>query len=223
MARLAEYLSALSTLYGSAEHVHFDTVGKGSALLQVWADAPAIATVMTQLSSVGPGAAAAPVDQAYAYLDELLRRDDAVGAVQVDGAVILAFPGRNIKMVEPVSITKPTTFDGTAIKIGGRGASIPVTVKDLEGHIPRCQVRGLVNAKKLARHYLEAPIRIHGSGRWTRGRDGKWALDLLDIQHWEFLDSSAPDKVLAVLASPENGWAQIPHPQAEWRKLRGLD
>lgn len=223
MARLAAYLSALSTLYGSAEHVHFDRVGKGSALLQVWVDAPAMTTVMTQLSSAGAGAAPAAVDKAYAHLDDLLRGDDAVGAVQVDGAVILTFPGRNRKNVEPISITKPTTIDGTVIKIGGRDSSIPVSVKDLDGQVLRCQVRGLANAKKLSRHYLEAPIRLHGSGRWTRERDGKWVLELFDIQSWEILDPSAPDKVLSILASPENGWAQMNNPQAEWRKLRGLD
>ncbi|ATQ74870.1 hypothetical protein CR152_10300 [Massilia violaceinigra] len=223
MSRLAEYLSALSTLYGSDEYFHFDMVDNGSALLQVWVDEPAMTTVMTQLASVGAGTAAAPIHKAYNQLDCLLREDNAVGAVHVHGGVVLAFPGRNRKIVETVSITKLTTIDGTVIKIGVRDSSIPVTLKDLEGQVVRCQIRGVANAKRLSRHYLEAPIRVHGSGRWTRGQDGKWILDILDIDSWEILDQSSPEGLLSVLASPDNGWAQMSNPQAEWRKLRGLD
>jgi hypothetical protein len=223
MVRLAEYLSALSTLYGSEEHVHFDTVEKGSALLQVWVDEPAMTTVMKQLSSVGSGTATTAIDKAYHKLDSLLRDDNAVGAVHAQGGVVLSFPGRNRKIAEVVSITKSTTVDGTVIKIGGRDASIPVTLQDLDGQLLRCQIRGSTKAKNLSRHYLESPIRVHGSGRWTRGQDGKWRLELLDIDSWEVLDSSSPEDVLAVLASPDNGWAKMSHPQAEWRKLRGLD
>ncbi|NHZ90229.1 hypothetical protein F2P45_14570 [Massilia sp. CCM 8733] len=223
MARLAEYLSALSALYGSEDHVHFDMVETGSALLQAWVDEPAMTTVMKQLSSVDSGTATAAIDKAYYKLDSLLRDDNAVGAVHVQGGIVLSFPGRNRKIAEVVSITKATTVDGTVIKIGGRDASIPVTLQDLEGQLLRCQIHGISKAKNLSRHYLEAPIRVHGNGRWTRAQDGKWNLELLDIDSWEILDPSSPQDVLAVLASPDNGWAKMAHPQAEWRKLRGLD
>lgn len=223
MARLAEYLSALATLYGSQEQVHFDMVEQGSALLQVWVDQAAITTVMKQLSSVGTGTAAVSIERAYHQLDTLLREDKAVGAVHAQGGTVLSFPGRNRTIAETVSITKATTIDGTVIRIGGRDATIPVTLQDLEGQLLRCQIRGSAKAKHLARHYLDAPIRVHGSGRWARGQDGKWVLELLDIDDWEILDASSPEEVLAVLASPDNGWAKMSHPQSEWRKLRGLD
>ena len=55
MARLAEYMAHLAALYGSEERVHFDKLKKGSAILQVIVDEPAIPKVFQRLQSVKSG------------------------------------------------------------------------------------------------------------------------------------------------------------------------
>ncbi|WP_211467295.1 hypothetical protein [Collimonas silvisoli] len=224
MARLAAYLAELATLYGSEDQVHFSKLKKGSAILQVVVEEPAYPKVFRRLQSVNNGDAIPDVKKAYKALDELLRSDNAVGSIsRVSGGKVLEFPGRKAQIPETYTISQPTTVDGVVIKIGGKDETIPVTLKDQEGKVINCQIRGAANAKALSKHYLEDPIRVHGTGKWVRCGDGTWELESLHIQTWEDLDTAPIDEVLASLKAVQgNGWKTMDNPLQEWRKMRGL-
>lgn len=223
MARLAEYLAQLATLYGSEECVHFDKIKKGSAILQVIVDEPAILKVSQRLRSVKSGDPDQEAKKAYTALDRLLRADNAVGTISREkGGKVLEFPGRKAPAPEVYTITQPTTVDGVVIKIGGKDNTIPVTLRDQEGKLINCQIRGEAQAKALSQHYLESPIRVHGTGKWIRYSDGNWAIDSLQIQSYEPLDVTALDDVLKELRSvPGNGWKTMSDPIQVWKKMRG--
>jgi hypothetical protein len=225
MARLAEYLAELAALYGNEERVHFDKLKKGSAILQVVIEEPAFPKVFQRLQSVKSGDPDPEAQKAYKALDRLLRSDNAVGSISRSaGGKVLDFPGRKAPTPESYTINQPTTVDGVVIKIGGKDETIPVTLKDQEGKVVNCQIRGAANAKELSRHYLESPIRVHGTGKWIRYGDGTWEIDTLYIQSWEELDVSPLDEVLSNIRSVQgNGWSSIDNPVKEWRKMRGLE
>lgn len=226
MARLAEYLSSLAALYGSAEAVHFESVTKGSAKLNVCIEEQAVSKVMCRLQSVNSASALEEVQKAYYELDNLLRADDAIGTISTGkkGGKILDFPGRTIIPQEIVIISQPTTVDGVIIKIGGKDATIPVHLRDQEGKVIRCEVRGEAYAKELSKYYLDKPIRAHGLGKWSRDPEGNWEIQLLTIQSHEELDVTPLDVVLNDFKNVGgNGWNKMELPLIEWRKLRGLE
>ncbi|OWY33702.1 hypothetical protein [Herbaspirillum aquaticum] len=225
MARLASYLAELAALYGSEERVHFDKLKKGSAIVQVFVEEPAFAKVYSRLQSVKTGDPDPEAQKAYKALDTLLRSDNAVGSISRErGGKVLDFPGRKAPVVETYVVMQPTTVDGTVIKIGGRDDTIPVTLRDQEGKIINCQIRGAANAKALSHHYLEAPIRVHGVGKWCRDAAGTWEIDTLHIQSWEELDTTPLDEIVqTIFVQPKGGWKSVDDPIATWRKLRGLE
>ena len=177
MARLAEYLAQLAALYGSTELVHFKKVKKGSAILQVSVEEPAYPKVLQRLQSVKLNEADTELQKTYKNIDRLLRNDNAVGSISgIKGGKILDFPGRKLPSPEVVTVTQPTTIDGVVIKIGGKDETIPVSLRDQEGKIVNCQIRGEASAKELSRYYLSAPISAHVSGKWIRYPNGHWEI-----------------------------------------------
>ena len=171
MARLAQYLSQLAELYGSTERVHFDKLKKGSAIVQVSVEDMAVPKVLERLNSAKSVTPDPDVEKAYKAIDAMLRRDNAVGTISRPGAgrasKVIEFPGRRNPEAETHVVLQPTTVDGVVIKIGGRDETIPVLIKDIEGHEVNCQIRGAVRAKELAKHYLGNTLRFHGNGKWV--------------------------------------------------------
>lgn len=227
MARLAQYLTQLSLLYGNNENVHFEKVKKGSALLQVAVEEVAFPKVFKRLQSVKT--LARDVDQdvtkAYKALDALLRNDNAVGSIsRSKGGKILDFPGRKMPSPECYSVVQPTSVDGVIIKIGGKDDTIPVALRDQEGKLFNCQVRGQTFAKELSAYYLGHQLRVHGDAKWTRSADGVWEMEILNIASYEEIDSEPLDKVFEELKNiPNNGWTKLDDPLKEWKKNRGIE
>jgi hypothetical protein len=224
MARLAEYLKELSVLYGSQPHVHFESVTEGSACLKVRIEDEAMPHVDARLSLVKDGSAATDATKAYAALDRLLRADNSSASIYIEkGRNILVFAGCSQPLPDTISVTQQTTIDGVVIKIGGRDDTIPVLIRDPEGKNIRCVVRGYAQAKELAKYYLDAPLRLHGLGKWVRDDEG-WNLEQLTIQSWVVLDQTPAAQVLAQFAHVENNlWGSYDDPLDEWKKMRGLD
>jgi hypothetical protein len=125
--------------------------------------------------------------------------------------------------IDCYAITQPSSADGVVIMIGGKGDTIPVTLRDAEGKLITCEIRGTASAKSLARYYLAGPIRVHGDGKWVRSAAGVWQLESLLIETWEELDTAPLDEVLAEIGKVAgNGWRAMDEPLLEWRKMRGL-
>lgn len=225
MARLAEYLVELARLYGNESAVHFDKVKRGSALLQVNIDEPAVPLVVRRLKLVPTSEGDNQAKKAFQAIDKLLRVDNAVGTITAGTkSKILEFPGRRAAEDLVFVVSQPTTIDGVVIKIGGKDETIPVTLRDQEGVVFNCQIKGQARAKELSRFFLGAPIRAHGTGKWKRYPDGNWELDSLFIQDYEELDSSPAEEVLSAITQiAGNGWKKMDDPLGAWRKLRGIE
>lgn len=223
MSRLAEYLAQLAALYGSEERVHFEKLKKGSAIVQVAIEEPAFPKVYQRLQSVKTGDPDPEAQKAFKAIDKLLRQDNAVGTLsRPSTGKILDFPGRKLPVVETHTIHQATTIDGSVIKIGGRDETIPVLLQDQEGKTFKAEVRGKANAKELSKHYLEAPLRFHGQGKWIRYANGAWELDMLYIQSYEEIDSVPANVIIDELRGIRgNGWASMKDPLEEWKKMRG--
>ncbi|MDM5177327.1 hypothetical protein PO883_08985 [Massilia sp. DJPM01] len=117
----------------------------------------------------------------------------------------------------PVIIDTATHVDGFIVGMTSCDGMTEATLEDMEGQPVRCQLRDGVQAA-IALLDWSMPVRVHGLGRWRREHDGRWQLELVRVAGWAAVDEAAPDEVLAVLMSPENGWAKLPNPQEEWRE-----
>ncbi|WP_118183263.1 hypothetical protein [Paraburkholderia phosphatilytica] len=225
MARLAQYLAHLSVLYGNDDSVHFEKLRKGSAIVQVAIEEPAFPKVFQRLQSVKTGDPDPEAQKAFRSIDRLLRADNAVGTITRSGkAKILEFPGRKLPVVDPITIFQPTTVDGVVIRIGGRDETIPVTVRDIEGKVLNCEIRGVAQAKDLSRHFLAETLRLSGNGKWSRTSGGTWELESLIIQSFEVVDEAGLDEVIEALrAVKNNAWTEVDDPVAAWKKIRGVD
>lgn len=225
MARLAEYLVHLSALYGQDDSVHFEKLRKGSAIVQVTIEEPAFPKVLQRLQSVRTGDPDPEAQKAFRAIDKLLRADNAVGAIMRSGkAKILEFPGRKLPVVDPITIYQPTTLDGVVIRIGGRDDTIPVAVRDREGTVFKCEIRGVAQAKELSRHFLAETLRLSGNGKWSRTNAGRWELESLAIQSFDVLDDAGLDEVVEALRGVKNNaWGDVDDPVSVWKKIRGVD
>jgi hypothetical protein len=225
MARLAQYLAHLSALYGSDDSVHFEKLRRGSAIVQVTIEEPAFPKVFQRIQSVRTGDPDPEAQKAFRSIDRMLRIDNAVGTITRSGkAKILEFPGRKLPIVDPITIHQPTTVDGVVIRIGGRDDTIPVAVRDLEGRVVSCEIRGQAQAKELSRYFLGETLRLSGNGKWSRTTTGAWSLESLLIQSFEILDDAPLDDVLSALRGVRhNGWAEVDDPLEAWKKMRGVD
>jgi hypothetical protein len=214
MSRLAEYMAELARLLGEQERVHFSHMESGSAVLVSSIEDHAIPKVADRLHKLRDGLGPNDAMQAYKALDGLLAKDNAVATLTGEGgAEIIAFPGRTRpKPVRYGPFREEGSLDGTVIRLGGRGDTIPVLLRDAGGAEYPCQTT-LELSKKLALHYRGATVRIFGSGKWVREESGSWTLQQFDITNFEIIDDAPLTDVVAKLRAVEG---------AEWGKDASL-
>ncbi len=223
MARLAEYMSDLAAMYGERESVHFVKLEKSSAVLVQRVDGDALPKVRNRVlqarDGLGPG-----VD-AYKRVNQLLREDHAVGEiVEEAGTTIVQFPGRLQPETEPFGPFSQTgTLDGQVIRLGGKGASVPVHLQSETGGTYICTAtRDL--AKQLGRYIFGPEVRIAGTGRWLRGGDGEWKLDGFSISSFEPLRNEPLSAVVARLRdTPGSDWNNAEDPWSDLKRIRSDD
>lgn len=205
MARLAEYMAGLARLLGEQEHVHFKDLEPGSAILVSRIEEPAVPKVGERLQRVREGRAPKDALEAFKTLDTLLARDNAIGTlIPPEGADIIAFPGRTRpKPMQYGPFRERGSLDGVVIRLGGRDESIPVLLRDGEAEYT-CQASVAVS-KRLAKHYLGAKLRVHGSGKWVREEDKTWTLQRFDIETFEVLDDAPLSEMVERLHAVEGG------------------
>ena len=152
--------------------------------------------------------------KAFATLDEMLRKDNATGALEhSDGAVILPFPGRD-QAEPPVfgPFRQDGTLDGQVLRVGGKDDTVPVHLRD--GAIIHTGLYTTADlARQIAQHLLGPVIRVHGAGTWFRGNDGTWELRSFKITEFELLSEEPLKDVVEALRSLEGGsWSDLPDP-----------
>ncbi|MDN5882601.1 MAG: hypothetical protein L0H37_09545 [Nitrosospira sp.] len=222
MARLAEYLTKLSTMFGYKEHVHFLKVRKGSAIPEITVDTETALKVATRLHLVGKPDSPPELGRAYQEINRMLRDDNASARLKLKrGSVVVNFPGKKTPLAEEVVVHDQGDLDGIIIRVGGKDDSVPVWVEGERRVIYKCQTsRDL--ARKLATYLFDQPIRVVGNGQWRRTPAHKWELEKFEIKSFEVLDAALLEHVINELRQVEgNPWNEMDDPQAELRKLKG--
>lgn len=203
MSRLAEYMAELARLLGEHERVHFSHLEPGSAVLVSNIEEPAAPKVTERIAKVRDGRGPKDAMTAFRNLDNMLAKDNAVGTLAAsESAQIIEFPGRmRPKPVKYGPFRERGSLDGIVIRIGGRDDTVPVLIQDSEAEF-HCQTSREVS-KRLAQHYLGAPVRVHGNGKWVREENGSWQLLEFYIEDFEVLDDSSLLDVVGKLRKVE--------------------
>lgn len=222
MARLAQYLAQLATLFGNKNHVHFLKVLKGSAVPVISVDHTAKPKVEARLRLVGSDEAPEDFIRAHHAINALLREDNATAYLRARGGPkIIEFKGAKTPLAEEVVLVEHGELDGVVIRIGGKDDSVPVYLEGEAGQFYRCNTKREI-AKQLAGHIFGDPVRVSGRGKWHRNADGNWELDLFDIQSFQSLDPTPLNQVVTDLRQVEgSAWNSFDNPQEELKKLRG--
>lgn len=208
MARLAEYMLALSDLIGQQESTHFVGVVEGSARLVSKVDTPAIPKAEARLNAVRQGGADAPKDAVKAYndIESMLANDNTVGKLLApSGAVIIPFVGkeRPKPLVFP-SFRQDGSIDGYIVRIGGQDATAHAILQD--GEVTYSGIRMPREVARVLCAYLYGPkLRLHGNGRWQRSQDGTWLLKDFDVSDHEILDDAPLSDLVAVIRDEIRG------------------
>jgi len=219
LGRLAAYLAELSKLLGEEPGVHFDRIERGSAVLVAWADEPVRPKLDDRLARVRVGDGPIDAAKALAKLNELLREDNAVGALQVGGAEIIPFPGRDLPRVETIGpVQQPTTIEGQLIRIGGKDRTVHFHLADRDRTWSGETTRQL--AKGMGQHLFGATLRVTGAGTWRRDVGGQWVLSRFQASGFEVLDDSPLAEALTKLRAVALGRGGL---NEQWRDLRGDD
>ncbi len=224
MERLAEYIAAFAKLLGEQRDVHFRSIEAGSAVLVAAIDAPAEPKVRERVVAVHDGGGPSDGRKAFADLDEMLRKDNATGALSdAAGAVVISFPGRN--RPEPLvygPFRQDGTIDGQLIRVGGKDETVPVHLRD--GAIIHT---GLVCtpeiARRIAPHLYGPTLRVHGAGTWFRTGVGAWELRNFRITDFEVLDDAPLLTVVEIFEGEGSDWSAFPIRCARcWRSAMAM-
>ena len=184
----AEYVTELVHILGEPKDINFVRLGRGSAKFIQKVKQHAIPSVRERIESVqhrkGPDEALS----AYARVNSLLVRDNAVGTLSLGGAKLLDFPGRKEKPEPPIGpVTQPDFLDGQLIRVGGKDATVPVHLREEDGTIHYCTAN-MAMAMQLAPYLYRQSLRVHGTGHWYRHDDGRWVLELFRIDSFDTLE-----------------------------------
>jgi hypothetical protein len=213
MARLAQYLTELSTLVGHNQSTHFDRLEAGSARLVYKIDAVDAPKVEQRLAQTGEISAPKDLRKAFETLDNMLANDNAVGELRNPaGAVIIPFPGRDRpKQLAFPAFRQDGSLDGQIVSIGGRDTTAHVILQD--GTVTYSNIKlSREMARKLRGYLYEQKVRLIGSGRWERSPEGAWKLLDFSVDRFEVLDDSSLSEVLASVRNiPDNGLTNSPN------------
>jgi hypothetical protein len=170
MVRLAAYMREFAILLGSEERVHFSKVKKGSTRLAAYPDDQAAPKVKARLEEIVASTAPRMALKARQDLDDLMASDNAIGHLEMDGALVIEFPGRLRPAQQRIGpVRRSTSIEGQIYQIGGKDETINVHLRGKDGEI-RAEV-SIELARRLAPHLLLGRVRLFGEGEWYRVND----------------------------------------------------
>jgi hypothetical protein len=218
MARLADYLAELALLLGERERVHFSGLKAGSAVVVADVEPQAVPKVRERLHEAEMPDAPADVARHYRKLNDMLRDDNAKGALQEGEQVVVHFPGREAPTrVGPV--TEEGELVGVLVRIGGTAQTVHAAIL-AEGRTHNCDLSPEL-ARRMAPCLFGPPLRVLGTGWWYRLPKGEWELERFRIRDFEELhDESLLETVERLRAVQGSEWAQVEDPWVELHRIR---
>lgn len=221
MKRLAQYMDKLAQLVGSPERVHFTKITKGSAQSAFNVEGVAAYEVSQRLKAANEDQFSEPA-KLRKEINKMLRDDGCVAYLRVlKGQKVIEFAGRKTPISEEVIVHDTGDLEGTVIRVGGRGNTIPVTLEGADGLPYRCWATKAI-AKQLAPYLFEEQVRVTGKGKWLRNSEGVWNMEEFQIlSHAVLEDSSLTEFVKDMREIPGSVWNEKADPQAELKRIRG--
>ncbi|MDR0564233.1 MAG: hypothetical protein LBG78_04775 [Azoarcus sp.] len=211
--RLAEYLSALSALFGDGVPIYFDRVTKGSAKLKFRVEAGVIENSLKSTPDV--------VDK----INNMLYEDNskAVFRQEKKGAKpLLSFIGNAANHEFVFTVREAGEFTGRIVRIGGLDETIPVSLVTPEGETIHCTAKHDM-AKRLKEYLLEPlDVTLFGQGKWER-IGGKWKVREFRIDSAELFNPKSCeefDEGLRRIREKGSGWDILSDPKAAWLEMR---
>lgn len=187
MRRLAEYMLEVARLLGEYDHVHFERVRKGSAVLASRVDFVAVPKVRARVRA-GASGEVTDLRRTWLKLDQMLASDNATGVLSEKGhkGLIFRFPGREAASAEIGPISQEGSIQGILVSIGGEDNTAHARLKDGD-EVRSCEISRDI-ARRLCPHLYGPTIRMLGRGRWRRTKEGAWELLHFKGHDFEILD-----------------------------------
>lgn len=217
MARLADYLKKLSTIFGNDDRVHFLRVDPGSALNVIEVDEEIEPAVIERTKSAAIGAGTKETVQAFQSLSESLEQDGFTAELENDTGDVIAHFAHALEVGETFGpFWQAGEVDGLLTRIEGIDESVHLTLWS-DGVRYNCVT---TQEKGKGLRYLDA-IRAVGRGQWYRNEKGKWELKKFIVSDIEPLEDDTLLEVVARLrAIPGNPLESLKDPIGEMLKLR---
>jgi len=219
MKRLAEYLAVLSKLFGQEELVRFRKQRKGSLCVDMSVPKDNSDQILQRIHK--SATLASEHYKHFKQLNEMLRADHSVGTIKAKGSkkTILFVPGRESLKEEPIKIKEDGTVQGIVIKVGGRDATVPVTLENNENEVIHCTTNRTL-AKQLAINLFGCTIRANGKGVWIRDYKG-WSLESFEISDFDVLEEISLSQSISNLKKIDTELQSMPDPLDMLKKIRG--
>jgi len=225
MAKLAEYMADFAALLDRENAAHFAGLEKGSTKIAALVEFEDVPKVNARLNDVRRGDPPKDAIRIFDQIDNRLANDNAIGRILVEGkegstAELLAFPGRTRPKARNYGpFNQDGHLDGVLISVGGKDDTISIRLQNGEMIYSNCETTRAI-ARELGKHLFE-PVRIRGTGRWTREADGKWVLHRFRIHSFEVLGTnSLRDTVAALRKIQGSEWQDMDNPLDELMDLR---
>lgn len=221
LERLAEYLAELAVLFGESSGVHLIRIEGGSTVPVFLVEQEADPKVRENLDGVARKEAPPERLHAAESIDEMLRKDNAIGKlVSPEGSNVIAFPGRE-RIVPPTygPFNQPGSFVGIPIAIGGELETVPVHIEDRQGKVHNLTARRSM-AREIAPYLFETVIRADGIGRWVRRPTGDWEMKKFTILTVRPLSDVTLRQSVQRLRALPGKWKEMEDPLGELNDIR---
>lgn len=206
MGRLAAYMVDFATLLGETGSVHFVRLDDGSTVVVSRAEREADHKVQNRINAIRNQDAPQEAQDAFSRIDDRLAEDNATGEIETEeGAHILQFPGRQRPaQMEYGAFTEPGAVQGQIISIGGKRDRVSVHIQEGE-QVWICHT-SRERARELAKYIFGPALRIAGSARWERDRDGRWHQNDFTIRDFELLNDEPLSEIAKRLQAVDASW-----------------
>lgn len=223
MARLAEYMAELATMFGETGHVHFARVEKGSTRLVAKIDVGKPAQrVQSRIYAVRDRRAPREAMTAFRKIDEMVAADGGRARLQFGTANVLRFTGSgNALPEEAVTMHDDGTITGQLYAMSeDRTGMVHARIRPRQDKSYIACTADIAVGREL-RNYLFESVRVQGRGRWVRSPQSAWTCHSLHVRSvWRVKDAPLREAVDA-LRKLEANWPD--DPLSDWEKLDERD
>ena len=204
LERLAKYITAMASVLGHPEKVHFVKLVPGSIQLECNVEEAAISGVQSRLKDLATSVTRKKDPSAVRAMKSLLHQDGAYGEIvdAHDQAVLSVSSAPNrFDHLAGLSVTEDGDITGQLVQIGGRGSAAHVHLREEPKAKPKVCDIDQKRAQDLARYLYGPPIHVRGTGTWRFERGIGWDMKKFKIQEYDVMEDISLSEAIATLRS----------------------